>query len=389
MALLTVTLLLLAAPTRAAEPIKFGFLDDLSAGAAESGNDGAHAVEFAIEEINAKGGINGRKVALTTYDGKMEPQLWSTFARRLIEEDRVLVVIGGNPAVPTAATIPVINEYKIPYLSLSAATDSFTNPPTPFHFRLGPSNSQDAAAIADVLLKQGFKRVAIINNSLPYGLDGGKAASRALEQRGMTVVAHEVYELNATDVSPQVIKIRNANPEALIVWPYPADGGRVMRTTKQLQLTVPKVIARIAQYDAFRDLSGDAAEGAFVTNTVDPARADVQAFMKKFTAKYGYRPATMYIALAYDAANVAFRAIGTEKVQAALAKGDIAAARDAVRVAIETIGKFPSIQGHGGAVYQFGPNQHQGPPDSNWFVWNQVRGGKLAGADMSELRPKK
>src|SRR5690606_17584962 len=131
-----VTLLWVPQQAHAIDEIRIGFLDDLSGVAAETGNDALHAVELAIEEANANGGIAGKPIKLIVYDGKTDPQLSATFATRFAEDDEGLVLIGGNPAVPTGAVIPVMNEYGVTYISLSAATDSFTDPATPYHFRV-------------------------------------------------------------------------------------------------------------------------------------------------------------------------------------------------------------------------------------------------------------
>jgi ABC-type branched-subunit amino acid transport system substrate-binding protein len=383
------TLVGLPSAGHAASDVVLGFLDDMSSVAAESGNDALHAVQTAIAEVNQKGGIKGRQVRLKVYDGKQDPQLTATFATRFAEDDEGLILIGGNPAVPVAATIPVINELKVPYFTLSAATDSFTNPSTPYHFRFGPANGQDANAVADLVAERGFKKAAIINNSLPYGLDGGSAVEKALKARGVEVVAREIYDTNATDLSPQVVKIRDAKPEIVIIWPYPADGGRVLRALSQLNVDAVRIVARIALYETLRKMAGETGDGAFVTNTVDTDRPEVQAFFKKFSSQYGERPPTMYIAMAYDAAKVALEVAATDEVQAALAKNDIAGARDAVRTNMERIGRFQGLQGRPNAYYQFGPNQHQGPPNKDWFVWMEVRNMGLIKADTSKIGPKR
>jgi branched-chain amino acid transport system substrate-binding protein len=372
-----------------ADEITLGYLDDLSSIAAESGNDSLHAVQLAVDEANDKGGIGGRKIRLVVYDGKVDSQLSATYALRFAEDDNGLILIGGHPAVPAAAVIPVANEYRFPYFSLSAATDSFTNPSTAFHFRFGPSNSQDAAAVAELIAQQGFKRVAIINNSLPYGLDGASAVKNALASRAIQVVGNEVYDVNATDLSPQVVRVRDAKPDVIVIWPYPADGGRLLRTLHQLNVTVPRIVARIALYDTLRKIAGESGDGALVTNTVDTDRPEVQAFFKKFNARFGQRPPTMYIAMAHDAAKMAIEIISQPEVQSALSKGNIDASRKAIRDGAERIGTFSGLQGNAGASYHFGPNQHQGPPDRDWFVWLEVKDGGLMKADLSKFHPQR
>ena len=378
-----------ASSALAIDEIVIGVVDDLSALVAEAGNDSLNGVKVAVEEANAAGGVNGKKIKLVVYDGKVDPQLTSTYVTRLIEDDEAVALFGGNVSGAVPGTITIVNEEQVPFFSMSAAADNFTDPSTPYFFRFGPSNSQDAGAVADLIAQSGFKKIGIINNSLPFGLDGAKAITSALAVKGVEVIINEVYEVAATDVSPQVAKVRDAAPEAIVLWPYPADGGRLLRTMAQLNVKVPTVIARVALFDTFRELAGEAANGVVVPNTVDTDRPDVQAMLEKFTAAYGQRPPTMYIAMGYDCAKAAIKALGDEKVQAALDDEDLEGARVALRDALEAIGTFDSIQGAAGNTLKFTADNHQGLHGDNIFVWAQVQDGKLQKADVATFGAKK
>ena len=373
----------------AIDEIVIGVVDDLSALVAEAGNDSLNGVKVAVEEANAAGGVNGKKIKLVVYDGKVDPQLTSTYVTRLIEDDEAVALFGGNVSGAVPGTITIVNEEQVPFFSMSAAADNFTDPSTPYFFRFGPSNSQDAGAVADLIAQSRFKKIGIINTSLPFGLDGAKAITAALAEKGVEVIINEVYEVAATDVSPQVAKVRDAAPEAIVLWPYPADGGRLLRTMAQLNVKVPTVIARVALFDTFRELAGEAANGVVVPNTVDTDRPDVQAMLEKFTAAHGQRPPTMYIAMGYDGAKAAIKALGDEKVQAALDDDDLEGARVALRDALEAIGTFDSIQGAAGNTLKFTADNHQGLHGDNIFVWAQVQDGKLQKADVATFGAKK
>ncbi|MEJ0015878.1 MAG: ABC transporter substrate-binding protein [Acetobacteraceae bacterium] len=371
----------------AAKDVIIGYVDDLSSAAAEAGTDSLYAVKIALAEINAKGGIGGRPVKLIAYDSKTDPQLAATFVTRLAEDDDALAVIGGNQSVPTAAAIPAANEEKIPYFGLTAAIDSFTNPITPYYFRIGGSNSQDAAAIAAMIASGGFRRIAIINNSLSFGIDGGNAMERELKAKGVPIVARETYDINAADLVPPVIKVRDAKPDIIIIYPYPADGGRIVRTMYEMKVDAFKIVSRQAMFDAFRKISGDTSNGVLINNTADLDRPDVQKFMQTLIEQHGKRPPAFYTFAAYDAARIVMEVAAQPEVQAALAKDDVPAARVAARNAVERIGKFVGLQGHTGASYQFSATRHQGPPDSNWFTWLELRNGGFVDADLAKVKP--
>ena len=379
-----------AAPSAwAVLPIKICSVDDRSGAAADTGMQGYQGLQIAVAEINAAGGIAGRKVEVVAYDGKTDPQLTATFATRCAEDDKGLVIIGGNPAAPAAAMIPVATEYSIPYLMLSAGTDNLTDDAV-FHFRVGPRNAQDASATADLLAAQGFKRVAMIYNSLPFGVDSAQANTAALDKKKIAIVARQTYDINATDLAPQIANIRNANPDVVLVFPYPADGARVLRTLRQLDVKAPIVVARSALLETMRKLAGEASDGVMIPNTVDPNRADVKKFLADYSAKFGPVQPTMYPVLGYDAAKIAFQVIAQPKVLQALDQDKLADARKAFRDGMESIGKFKGLQGQEGSSYQFGPKRHHGSPDENWFTFIQVteKGTKLVKPDMTTFKPK-
>lgn len=373
----------------AGTPLKVCYVDDRSGVAADTGIQSFNGFQIAIAEINDAGGINGQKVEVVSYDGKTDPQLTATFASRCAEDDGALAIVGGNPSAPAAAMIPVASEYEIPYLMLSAGTDNLTDMPAPFHFRVGPRNSQDAAAIAELIARQGFKRVALINNSLPFGTDSAHATEAALKASGVQVVIQQTYDINATDLSPQIGRLRGANPDVIVVFPYAADGARVLRTLQQQGMSLPRIVARSALLNTLRELAGDASDGVLVPNTVDMQRADVKKFFDSYKTRFGEAQPTMYPVLGYDAAKMFLQALADPAVQKVLATNELPDARVAVRDALIRNGNYQGLQGHAGASYQFGPERHHGPPDQNWFVFVEVadKGKHLVAADLSTFKP--
>lgn len=373
----------------AGQPLKLCYVDDRSGVAADTGIQSFNGFQIAVAEANEAGGINGQKVEIVAYDGKTDPQLTATFASRCAEDDGALAIVGGNPSAPAASMIPVASEYEIPYLMLSAGTDNLTDLPAPFHFRVGPRNSQDASAIAELVAKQGFKRVALINNSLPFGTDSAHATEAALKASGVPVVIQQTYDINATDLSPQIGRLRSANPDVVVVFPYAADGARVLRTLQQQGVSLPRIVARSALLNTLRDLAGDASDGVLVPNTVDMQRGDVKQFFDQYKARFGEAQPTMYPVLGYDAGKMLLQALADPAVQKAVNANQLADARIAIRDSVVRNGHYQGLQGHTGSTYQFGPDRHHGPPDQNWFVFVEVadKGKHLVAADLTNFKP--
>ncbi len=380
----------MVASVSAQEAIKICSIDDRSGAAADTGNESFRGLELAVEEANALGGVGGHPIEIIEYDGKTDPQLTASFAARCAEDDGALLILGGNPAAPAAAITPIANEYGIPYFMMSAGTDNLTDNPAPYLFRFGPRNAQDAIAYSQMLEEQGFKRVALVFNTLPFGLDSAAVAKQYLAEHGIEVVAEEGYDVAATDLSPQIINIKAANPEVVLVFPYPADGARVLRTLDQLDVNAPVLVTRSALLKTLREIAGAASNGILIPNTVDTQRADVQAFFSAYEEKFGEKTQpTLYPVIGYDGAKAALDVIARPEVLAAIESGDLAAARTAFRDGVIAIGDFYGLQGKEGAHYHFADDQRHGSPDANWFTFITVEndGADLVLPDMNTFKP--
>lgn len=297
------------------------------------------------------------------------------------------MIIGGSPTAPAVAMVPVAEQFKIPYYILSASSVNMKD--AKWHFRFGPDGSQDGLAVADAFAELGFKKVGIINNSTPFGTETAKSTTKALEAKNIKVVTQQTYEMSATDVSPQVINLRQAEPDVILVFPYPADGARVARTIRQLGVKAPIIMPRVGIMAAFLKLAGEAADGILVPTSVDMTRPDVAKLYNDYNAKYKPIAPSPSPAQGWDAATVAIKVLSSSDVQKALAGTDLAAAREAIRAETEKLGKVDSMQGQTGIGYEFGPAKHHGPPDSKFFVFTEVaeKGTKLVVPDLSKIKP--
>ncbi|KRW94068.1 hypothetical protein AQY21_21595 [Paracoccus sp. MKU1] len=365
-------------------------MDDRSGAAADTGNESFRGLLLAVDEANAAGGVAGHPIEIIEYDGKTDPQLTASFAARCAEDDGALMIHGGNVAAAAAAITPVANEYGIPYFMMSAGTNNLTDNPAPYLFRFGPRNAQDAAAYVELLAEQGFKRVAIIHVSLPFGMDSARDAQELMTAKGIKIVAQESYDPAAADLSPQVLNVRDADPEVIVLFPYPADGGRLLRTIRQLGVDLPIVVTRSGLLKTLRDIAGSAADGMIIPNTVDTDRPDVQAFFDAYTKKFGEKTQpTLYPIIGYDGAKLALEVAARPEVLTAIDAGDIEAARTAFRDGVLAMGTWQGLQGNEDAAYRFADDQRHGSPDSGWFTFITVaNGGKdLVKPDLTSFHP--
>lgn len=365
-------ILLAFAAAASAAPLKLVIchVDDRSGSAADTGIESLNGLKMVIDPINAAGGVNGEKIQLITYDTKTDPQLAANFGTRCSEDDKGLLIIGGSPSAVANSLVTVANQNKTPLYILAAASPELTDGAN-YQFRFGPKVTQDSIAVADALAANGIKKVAIINNSVPFGISGADSAKSALGKEGIQIATQQTYDVAAADVSPQVINLMQSDAKAILVYPYPADGARVVRTIRQMGLTQPVIMPRVGMMKAFRDLAAETGNDVLIPSSVDPTRPEVADFFKKYAEKYGPLAISASPAQGYDAGTLAIAVLKDEKVQAAIKAGDLQGARDAIRDATTRHGDFVGMQGTAKGGYKFSKSHH-GPTDDGFFVLVKV-----------------
>ena len=376
----------LAAGGAFAEPLDLVVchVDDRSGSAADTGIESLNGLNMVLEPLNEAGGIDGQQVELITYDTKTDPQLAANFGTRCAEDDGGLLIIGGSPSAVAGSLVTVANQNKIPLYILAAASPPLTDD-ADYQFRFGPKVTQDSIAVADALEASGIQKVAIINNSVPFGIAGAASATVELEKKGIGIATQQTYDIAATDVSPQIINVMQTEPEVILVYPYPADGARVVRTIRQMGLEQPIVMPRVGMMKAFRDLAADTGNGVLVPSSVDITRPEVADFFEQYAAKYGPLAMSPSPVQGYDAGQLAVEVLSDPDVQAAIQAGDLQGARDAIRDATARLGDFTGLQGTASGRYQFSQDHH-GPADQGFFVFVEVAedGNALEAVDPAE-----
>lgn len=379
--------LALSAGMASAEPLDLVVcdVDDRSGSAADTGIESLNALHMVLDPVNASGGINGQEIKLVEYDSKTDPQLAANFGTRCAEDDDALIIIGGSPSAVANSLVTVANQNKIPLYILAAASPPLTDD-AQYQFRFGPKVTQDSIAVADALADQGIKKVAIINNSVPFGISGAASAVETLGPKGIEVTTQQTYDIAATDVTPQIINLMQSDPEVILVYPYPADGARVIRTIRQMGMTQPVIMPRVGAMKAFRELAADSGNGVLIPSSVDPMREDVAKFFDEYAAKFGELALSPSPAQGHDAGMLLAEVLKDDAVQEKIQAGDLQGARDAIVDATKRLGNFNGLQGQKDVAYDFASGHH-GPPDSGFFVFIEVAndGKDLIGADVSKL----
>jgi branched-chain amino acid transport system substrate-binding protein len=281
----------LAAPgARAADPgvspteIVVGMWIALTGSTALIGTSERDGIQIGIDEINAQGGIKGRKLRLIAYDDAGTPQEALSAVRRLIDQDQVFALLAGSNAGATLPVMPLINRAKIPFIASVAAHRNLFVPFAPTAFRIYANEIVQAQRIVDYSVKEGrIQRPAIIYTSNDYGVGGLETVTAELKKANIPLVASERYNQGDQDFSAQLLRIRQANPDALYVWSFAAEAGIIVRQAKELGLRVKLYGGGGTTTPLFPKGAGAAGEGftapwVFPYTEDDPAAPPIVAY---------------------------------------------------------------------------------------------------------------
>jgi branched-chain amino acid transport system substrate-binding protein len=215
--------------------IKIGDLQMLTGDLARYGVPLRDAAIFATDEINAKGGINGRTIELLNEDVGSTPQGSVQAALKLIQRDQVDVLMQGGTSGHTLATIPVADEHKIAMANMSTA-EGITKTGSKWTFRVArvPNSVLDRKFAEYVVKESGFKRVAALYGNDEMGRDAANIFVKALEAQGLKPVAVEQVQRGDPDVSAQVTRVKAANPDAIFIQGHSNEATKIIRTIRQM-----------------------------------------------------------------------------------------------------------------------------------------------------------
>jgi branched-chain amino acid transport system substrate-binding protein len=275
------------------QTIKVGMLQMLTGDLARYGVPLRNAGVFAVDELNAAGGINGKKVEVLLEDVGSTPQGSVQATLKLVERDGADVLMQGGTSGHTLATIPVADEHKIAMANMSTA-EGITKTGSKWTFRVArvPNSVLDQKFAEYVAKESGFKRIAIIYGNDEMGRDASNLFAKALRANGVEPVVEEQVQSGDPDVSAQVTRVKAAKPDAIYVQGHSNEATKIVRTIRQLigfdvtllgfdQMTTAKFIEEAG--------GAKNVEGMLVRTGILgelSKREDMKAFVSAYKAKY-------------------------------------------------------------------------------------------------------
>ena len=353
------------------KPIKIGAIFSVTGPAAFLGAPEEKTVRMLVGQINAKGGVLGHKLELVLKDSGGSPEKAVSFAKQLIEEDKVLAIIGPSTSGETMQIKALCEENKMVLVSCAAA-EVIVNPVAKYVFKTPQKDSQAVTWIYREMKNRGIANIAVLTGNDGFG-KGGKAQLEAMApEYGITIVANEVYDVKATDFSDIITKIKAANPQAVINWTVAPAQSIVPKNMKQLGMNVPLFHSHGFGNRKYVEQAGEAAEGIvfpagrlLVVNGLPnshPQKKVLAAYKKDYETMYKEDVST-FGGHAYDALTIVVEGLkraGTPD-------------REKVRDAIENLKGFIGTAG----VFNYSATDHTGLA-LDAFEMLTVKNGKFA-----------
>lgn len=245
----------------AADPIKVGSVLSVTGPAAFLGDPELKTLQQYVDEINKKGGVLGRQLQLVHYDDGSDANKANGFAKRLIDDDKVDVIVGGTTTGATMSMVPLVEKAGVPFISLAGAV-VIIEPVKKFVFKTPHTDRMAAEKVFEDMKKRGISKVALLSETSGFGQSGKKETEGVAAKYGITLVASETYGPKDTDMSPQLTKIKST-PGVQAVFIFGLGQGPAIATKnyKQLGVTLPLYHAHGVASEEFIKLAGPAAEG--------------------------------------------------------------------------------------------------------------------------------
>lgn len=357
--------------------VKIGVITSLTGSLAAFGEAHKRGYSIALDEINAKGGVLGKKIELDYYDDQSKPDLAVQGVSKLVDQDQVPMILGSYSSESTKAIIGPVNKSEVPLIIPTATADNVMDSHSPWVFRICAGANDYAHTTIAFLKDNGSpKTMAIVYENTNFGQSNMKAMTAAAQAAGIKLVAVESYEAKSPDYKAVLQRVKGANPEVIYFCSYLLDAVTLMRQSQEVDLN-PRYYTSAGTGFAAAEFPTDKGAGKNAEYTFSVSQWLPEAkwpggkeFDAEFFKRYGTHPAYHAIQ-AYAALLVAAQAINNAK------SADSTRIRDAIKNLNISMTPFGPIK------FDSGQNQHP-------VLITQILGGKyhvIYPANAADAKP--
>jgi branched-chain amino acid transport system substrate-binding protein len=354
--------------------IKVGAIFAVTGPAANLGGPEEKTAKMFVDKLNAAGGINGQKITLIVKDSGGSTDKAISLAKQLIDEDKVLAIVGPSTSGETTAIKSLCQESETLLVSCAAA-EEIVIPLASYVFKTPQKDSQAAEWIFNTMKKLNIKKIGVITSNTGFGKGGKAQLEKLAPAAGIQIAISEVYEKESTDLTGVLTKVKGAGVDAVVNWSIEPAQGIVAKNMKQIQLNVPLFQSHGYGNIKYVQAGGDAANGTIfpcgrllIADTLPdnhPQKKLLVAYKTDYEKLYK-EDASTFGGHAYDALLVLTEAI----------KKAGSADKKAVRSALENL---KGVVGTAG-TFNFSAQDHNGL-DMTAFEMLTVKGQKFAEYD--------
>lgn len=309
--------------------IKIGYFGDLSGPTFNFGQSGINGVLMAADNINQAGGINGRRIDIVIQDDKGSPEEAARLTAKLIDQDKVVAIIGGGTSGNSRAAAPRAQSSHVPLISPSS-TDPAVTLVGDYIFRACFVDEFQGEVMASFAFNsiKARKAAILFDFNSPYGRGLTNFFQASFKRLGGQIVNEQSYTQGDVEFKGQLSSIKASEPDVIYIPGYYGDVTLIAKQARQLGLTQPLLGGDGWDAPELWTLGGDALNGSYISThySVDDPSPAIRSFVDEYMRRYGHLAPDAHAALAYDAARILFAAItraeSTEgaKVREALAQ---------------------------------------------------------------------
>jgi branched-chain amino acid transport system substrate-binding protein len=347
--------MVLAPPATAQQPIRVGAILSVTGPASFLGDPQKRTLEMMAEQINAGGGIDGRKIQLVIYDDGGDANAARTFASRLIDQDKVVAMVGGSTTGTTMAMLPAFEEAEIPFMSMAGALQ-VVQPVKKWVFKTPQTDIMACEKIFSDLNARKLSSVALVSGTDGFGRSMRDQCVAVAPKYGIKIAHEESFGPRDSDMTPQLTNVRGKTGIQAIIVPGIGQTPAILaRNYKQLNLTLPLYLSHGVASKEFIELAAGGAEGARLPAPAlllgeklspdDPQRVPVTAYTKAYEHKSG-QPVSAFGGFMHDGFQMVVESIKRQK------SSEPAKIRDG----IEATKNFVGVNG----VYSMSATDHMG-----------------------------
>jgi branched-chain amino acid transport system substrate-binding protein len=353
----------LAGPAAAQEAHTVGVSLGLTGVQAAAAQRQIKGIELAVEKINQKGGVHGRPLKLIVEDDQTKPDIAVTKVNKLIDQDRVLAVVGGNSGDTAMAIGTIVEKKQVALLSTTGFNGTEAQKNFKYSFLMIPTYEDSVDGLVKYTVdKLACRKVGLLRLTRLWGVQASNAYKASGQKYGLTIVREETLADADKDMTPQLTNIKAAGPCAVAIWAAVPAAAISIKNARQLGIEVPLIGNPVFAAATTPEIAGEAAEGAIASATLvasDPL-ARQKEYAESFQAKYNLA-ADMWDAAAYDAVHLVAHAI------AQLPPGQVNAksVRD----------QLAAIKGYEGSSSIVDFTRHHWPLSESWVLVT-IKGGK-------------